>query len=111
MGGSVKPMSDRWVRGEPPWDVIWKFAIPAEDDFRLQLPGGSLPLSVGIQAEEPVLWAAVWKAAPLVSHRFHLRGTGHPLGEAAFARFVGTFQLAASGLVFHLFDGGQETER
>jgi hypothetical protein len=90
-------------------DTIWKFPVPSEDDFTLEMPAGSVPLSVGVQNGEIVLWAAVNSASEAMErHRFFLRGTGHPLRGAFFHRFVGTVQLERLGLVFHLFDGGQE---
>lgn len=93
----------------PSWDVIWKFPIRCEDDWSLAMPAGSIPLSVGLQNGSPVLWAAVDSSTTeKEQHRFHLRGTGHPLRGAGMHRFVGTFQLERSGLVFHLFDGGPE---
>jgi hypothetical protein len=88
-------------------DTIWKFAIPQEADFTLEMPKGAVPLSVGVQGDQPVMWAAV-NASTLTfeRHRFILRGTGHPLPGLLAYRFIGTFQLSHLGLVFHLFDAG-----
>jgi hypothetical protein len=78
----------------PTWDTIWKFPVVCEDDWELTMPAGSIPLSVGVRNGEPVLWAAVdSRATETELHRFHLRGTGHPLGEAVMHRFVGTFRI------------------
>lgn len=91
----------------PELDTIWKFPLLTDDDFTLEMPAGSIPLSVGVQDGKTVVWAAVDSHAERTErHRFHLRGTGHPLRGAFFHRFIGTFQLEALGLVFHLFDGG-----
>lgn len=90
-------------------DTIWKFPVVCEDDWVLEMPAESEPLSVGVQNGEPVLWAAVdSQTTQKERHRFHLRGTGHPLGDGVFHRFIGTFQIGGMGLVFHLFDGGAE---
>lgn len=94
--------------GQEP-NTIWKFALPIEDEFTLLMPAGSIPLSVGVQAGQPVLWAAVDRVTVARErHRFSLRGTGHPLPGLMLRRFVGTFQLESLGLVYHLFDGGPE---
>lgn len=107
-------------------NTIWKFVIPIEDEFCLDLPVGALPLSVGWQKQgetragphgmiaitgQPVLWAAVNGQTPRKQrHRFFLRGTGHPFPGLLLHRFVGTFTVEPLGLVYHLFDVGPEEE-
>jgi hypothetical protein len=88
--------------------TIYKYPVAMEDSFTLDLPVGSRPLSVQAQRGEPMLWVAITDSTRRERHRFYLRGTGHPLGEAKAERFIGTFQLENMGLVFHLFDGGPE---
>lgn len=94
----------------PELNTIWKYPVSSEDEFVLDMPAGSIPLSVAIQDGSPFLWAAVnsdgteWER-----HRFFLRGTGHPFPDLLLHRFIGTFQIegfGGLGLVFHLFDGG-----
>ncbi len=86
---------------------IWKFPIPVEREFKLEMPAGSKVLSVQDQVPGagPCLWALVRPKEPSVWRRFILVGTGHPIrGEEALAtEFVGTFQIPSHGLVFHLF--------
>lgn len=101
--------------GEP-LDTIWKFNLPSGEDFAIQMPKGSIPLSVGIDPNvrhftQSVVWCAVNShTEEREMYRFHLRGTGHPFPELLLNRFVGTFQTPGFGLVFHLFDGGPEQE-
>lgn len=95
----------------PGFDTMWKFEIPLEDDFELEMPGGAIPLSVGVQRNTPMIWAAVDSATrEKERHKFHLRGTGQPLPNLNVSRFIGTFQLWDGRLVYHLFDGGPVKE-
>lgn len=90
---------------------VYKYEIMPGDDIEIEMPRGAEPLSVQTQQGVPMLWALVDPHAPLVTRRFRLTGTGHDIGTDIAARvafrFVGTFQLIASGLVFHLFDRGE----
>jgi hypothetical protein len=92
----------------PTFYSIWKYPVQMEDSFILDLPVDSLPLSVQVQAGTPYVWVAVTDTSRQERHRFYLRGTGHPLKDADPKTFIGTFQFPERGLVFHLFDGGQE---
>lgn len=87
--------------------TIWKYPVPIQDAFSLNMPQGARILSVQTQRGEPVLWAWVYPEEPLVERRFFLVGTGHPMSDdiSLFSLFyVGTFQVAAGSLVFHLFE-------
>jgi hypothetical protein len=113
----------------PQVDTIWKFPVPIETEFCLELPVGSVPLSVQWQnvgetksavgflglpplPGQPMLWVAVDSQSHRTErHRFFCRGTGQPLPNLLHYRFIGTFQIEALGLVYHLFDGGPEAER
>lgn len=80
---------------------VWKYEIPAVDEFQLELPGAHKPLYVAIQNGVPCLWVLVEPDAPIVSRGFRLAGTGHEIN--GFADYVGSFQLRGGALVFHLF--------
>ncbi len=82
--------------------TIWKFPVPVADSFAVNMPVGARLLSVQVQHGEPVMWALVDPAASMELRRFHVYGTGHPVGSEA-GEFVGTFQIHGGSLVFHLF--------
>ena len=82
---------------------IWKYTVPIEAAFDLQLPVGARLLTVQTQADVPQLWALVDDEAARESVEFLLYGTDHPAGGAVDADYIGTFQLYAGTLVFHLF--------
>lgn len=99
----------------PGADAVWKFALPLADEVEVEMPEGSVPVSLGLQTigggitlpngqqqVAVVLWAAVASDAPKRSHRFFWRATGQPLGEAAQGQFVGTMPIPG-GPEFHLF--------
>mgnify|MGYP001576669000 CR=1 FL=1 len=82
--------------------TIWKFEIPVEDHFEVQIPMASQVLTVDVQHGQPCIWALVNPDAERIAYKFVLRGTGHPI-EEDLGPYIGTFQLAGGGLIFHLF--------
>lgn len=86
-------------------NTIWKFPFVIEDVVTVSMPEDATVLSVQVQNGEPCIWAVVDPSNPIVMRIFHLRGTGHALGEVG--QFIGTFQMMDGGLVFHLFDGDE----
>jgi len=86
--------------------TIYKYQIPLEDRFTIDLPSGAHAISVAVQRGVPCIWAIVDTDAPTKPHKFALFGTGHPLPDVWVMRayrFVGTFMLRDGDLVFHLF--------
>jgi hypothetical protein len=84
--------------------VIYKYGILAADSFQLDLPQGATILTVEVQHDEPKIWAIVDPRAPKEVRRFRLIPTGVPFDSASTLVYVGTFQLQAGALVFHLFE-------
>lgn len=82
---------------------VWKFRIPIEDDFLIEMPSGSKPLHVGVQADQPFLWALTDPKQPASKFQFKLCGTGHPRDDLFGFEHIGTFMLHDGALVFHLF--------
>lgn len=85
---------------------VWKFPIPIQDEFTIEMPAGSQLLHFRTQHDRPALWALVNPDKILVAHQFRLAGTGHqidiPPDEAL--SYVGTCFLDKGALVFHLFE-------
>jgi hypothetical protein len=84
--------------------VIWKFPVPAQSVFDLDLPDAPFaPLCVQMQAGVAQVWIQV-NADPNLAkrkRRFVVVATGAPF-DSFNLHYVGTFQ-PQSGLVFHLF--------
>jgi len=86
--------------------TIYKWAIPIEDHFILELPKIAKILTVQTQKGTPQLWAIVDSEMKKETRYFRLSGTGHPLGEdyLRIINYIGTFQMENGALVFHLFE-------
>jgi len=79
---------------------VFKYELPFEDSFGIDLPRGAEILSVQVQSGRPQLWAMVDQGRPMERRYFEVRGTGHELGDVG--AFVATIQLHE--LVFHIFE-------
>ncbi|MBA7554495.1 hypothetical protein ES705_47116 [subsurface metagenome] len=86
--------------------TIYKWAIPIEDHFTLELPKDAKILTVQTQRGIPQLWARVDSETQKEKRCFRLAGTGHPLGEdyLRIIDYIGTFQMENGLLMFHLFE-------
>lgn len=82
--------------------TIWKFPIAVFDEFMVSMPRDAEVVFVGVQNDEPFLWARVVPGRALEQRRFLLRGTGH--GVDLDCKHLGSFMLNGGALVFHLFD-------
>ena len=85
--------------------TIYKYPLPSIEPVEIPMPRGARVLCIQTQDDHPCLWVAVESTAPTETRRFHIRGTGHPLGDVNVNKYVGTFQLMGGALVFHVFEG------
>lgn len=83
--------------------VVWKYVLPFQADPFIDMPEGAEVLTVQMQEGQPVIWALVDPSIEVRRVRFLLALTGKGF-DATHARYVGTFQIAKAGLVFHLFE-------
>jgi len=88
--------------------TIWKYPMPIVDYYAFDMPEDAEVLTVQVQHGVPCIWATVDPNKPKLPRGFFVRGTGHELGLAESAKYVGTFQIELGGLVFHLFDEGPQ---
>lgn len=86
--------------------TIWKYELPVEDSFSLDLPVSAEILSLDVQYGRPTLWCLVDLELHEVKERtFRFFGTGQTLKENFNElKFVGTVLLRSDTLVFHLFE-------
>jgi hypothetical protein len=84
--------------------AVWKFPIPIEGEFALEMPRDAELLFVAAQNEQGCLWARVITddRVSIVERRFYLRGTGAEVDMDC--KYVGSFMLRGGALVFHLFE-------
>lgn len=87
--------------------TIHKYPIQMSEDFTVRMPAGAKVIHVGVQAEQPFMWAQVDTEQPERDQAFGVFGTGHKMNDyrVANAPHVGSFMLAGGVLVFHLFGG------
>ena len=84
---------------------IYKYTIPVEDSFPLELPQGAKILTVQEQHGKPQIWALVDPENPTETREFCVVGTGHPIDEDEVTLdYIGTFQLFGGNFVGHLFE-------
>ncbi len=87
--------------------AVWKFQIPIEDSFSLEMPIDAELLHVAIQDRQPCLWALVEPQCATETRHFELRGTGHELDTDradTHCVHVGSFMMSGGAIVFHLFE-------
>ncbi len=84
---------------------VFKYDVPVEDVFTLDMPEGAKILSFQTQRDLPMIWALVNPDAPMQSRKFRLAGTGHPIADYDDElSFVATCQMMGGSLVWHLFE-------
>lgn len=84
--------------------TVYKYEVPLDDTFYVDLPKDSKVLSVGVQNDVPYIWVFVDDENEDSRKVFRLAGTGHPIADYLDLEFIGTFQLRSGNLVFHLFE-------
>lgn len=87
--------------------TIWKFPLPIQDAFAIVMPVGAEVLSVQTQQGAPMLWALVDSEHSATQRLFAMRCTGQDCAGLTPYEYIGTFQVQAGTLVFHVFDLGE----
>jgi hypothetical protein len=96
--------------------VVWKYPVRVPDEHGrawVDLPDNAVPLSVGLQGDDMVLWALVDPYAKSTAglDRLLAVNTGTEIPEFPNgSRFLGTI-TTENGIVWHVFDGDAETKR
>ena len=81
---------------------VFKYEVPAETEFILEMPTGAKVLHVAEQGMGVCLWALVDpEVFVFEDRRFVVRGTGHLVPENV--DWVGTWLQDGGRFVFHLF--------
>ena len=88
--------------------TIYKYPIPIEGAFEIDLPKGAMILSFQSQNGVPCIWAMVETGFVEEERSFRLFGTGHPVEIIPNDRslhYIGTAQQSQiPPLVWHLFE-------
>jgi hypothetical protein len=86
--------------------TIWKYVLKLTDVQDIEIPVGSILLSVQSQYSEPCLWVFVYDTeAEKEVIRLRTIGTGFNITAEDFKPkdFLGTYQLSNGGFVGHVF--------
>ena len=62
--------------------TIWKYPVPLEVEFWIDMPSDAQVLHLGMQRRNPYLWVLVEPENPLETVAFMITGTGHDVPEA-----------------------------
>lgn len=84
--------------------VVWKYPIPAADEFTVEMPEGTEVVTVQTQRDEPMFWALLDPDVPKYLRTFRVLPTGRELPDAEQWTYRGTFQVHDGSLVFHLME-------
>jgi hypothetical protein len=89
---------------------IWKFELEVTDKQFISMPKEAELLTVQTQNqplyEKPCLWALINPINDWEERCFEIFGTGHPIhyDMGIERKYIGTFQVNCSNLVFHVFE-------
>jgi hypothetical protein len=81
---------------------VWKFEIPVQDEFTVEMPMLATVVHVAAQNDKPCMWALVNPANERVERTFYVHATGHPVRPELV--HLGTFILFGGTFVGHLFE-------
>lgn len=86
---------------------VYKYAIPVEKTFKVEMPKYAEILSVQVQDGQPCFWAEVSPNSEPVERTFEIFGTGQDIcyDMGVLRKYIGTFQITEGEfLVFHLYE-------
>lgn len=82
---------------------IFKYQIPIQETFNLELPIHSNILSFQVQNNEAFIWVMISEDKRLMCRYFTLLGTGQEIEyHPNIMKYIGTIQLKS--FVWHLFE-------
>ena len=79
--------------------TVWKFPLDLNRLSYVRMPTGYEILKIDCQDDQPMIWALVDPEAPMDTHGFLIRGTGHPVPDG-MGHIASFFQ---GPFVWHVF--------
>lgn len=80
--------------------TIWKFPIDGIAVTEVHMPKGAKVIRISEQDGDVVLWALVNITAKPEVRRFHIQGTGHPIGR--HQKYIGSVTIKP--FEWHVFE-------
>ena len=86
--------------------TIYKYPIPVEDAFTLELPTNVNILHISTQNNKPYMWCLIDTEDKVSPRLFRLYGTGHEIIQPKTGTYVflGSFEMFQAAYVWHLFE-------
>ena len=85
--------------------TIWKYGLEITSEQSILMPMDSIPLHVGVQGSNLVMWVQVDPTAPTVKRVIRVFGTGQPIPTDVTHWYVGSVQIGF--FVWHVYDEGE----
>ena len=82
--------------------TIWKYDIPPDDNFKIDMPRIIEFLCIRMQRGIPVFWVLVDPDSPMKTREFMVVGTGRDADKCEVGKYMGTFEDSMN-LVWHLW--------
>lgn len=83
---------------------IYKYPVPLETDFSIEMPYGAVILSFQCQKNKLMLWALVDTGFANIKRQFKLLGTGQSIERESIIKYIGSTQMDDGLFVWHLFE-------
>jgi hypothetical protein len=87
--------------------TIWKYDIPLDDVFSIEMPKESKILTIATQRGQPRIWVEVpaypTQQEDTIRRLFYLLGTGIVALDLTNLEYIGSFLILNDSLVFHLY--------
>lgn len=82
--------------------TVWKYNLELTDHQNIQMPVGAVPLSVGMQGSQAVIWVLVDTERASQSRRIRIVGTGQEAGEF-IGEYAGRLDFPDARQHYHVF--------
>lgn len=85
---------------------VWKYELEVVGRQYVDMPEGSVILTVQDQYGKPCIWVEVDTKASLNKRVFETFGTGHPINEdlSIERKYIGTYQLEGGSFIGHVYE-------
>jgi len=83
---------------------IFKYQLDIKDEQILEMPKDAEILTVQNQRGWLCLWARVDPNFPKENRKIRVIGTGHPLYDKSYLKYIGSAQFDNGYLVWHVFE-------
>jgi hypothetical protein len=84
-------------------ETVYKYQLRTIDEQSIEMPLGAEVLALQIQNGVPCIWARVNPKHSKIRYRFKIFGTGQLIEDDFVGKYIGTYQIKNSALIFHVW--------